>query len=95
MEGLYYPYSQNKGTDQLRCYREADLRLCFRICKKPFSHDEAQMVLVNWLATETIQLSMDSVDSRVLHVRYMTDSVDNIGRTNGIFYQNIHTGFCM
>ena len=21
--------------------READLRLCFRICKKPFSHDEA------------------------------------------------------
>ena len=27
--------SENKGTDQLRCYREADLRLCFRICKKP------------------------------------------------------------
>ena len=26
--------SENKGTDQLRGYREADLRLCFRICKK-------------------------------------------------------------
>ena len=33
MEGLYYPYSEIKGADQLRCYREADLRLCFRICK--------------------------------------------------------------
>ena len=35
MEGLYYPYSENKGADQLHGYREADLRLCFRICKKP------------------------------------------------------------
>ena len=35
VEGLYYPYSENKGADQLRGYREADLRLCFRICKKP------------------------------------------------------------
>ena len=36
MEGLYYPYSENKGADQLRGYREADLRLCFRICKTLF-----------------------------------------------------------
>ena len=35
MEGLYYLSSENKGADQLRGYREADLRLCFRICKKP------------------------------------------------------------
>ena len=34
-EGLYFPCSENKGADQLRGYREADLRLCFRICKKP------------------------------------------------------------
>ena len=34
VEGLYYPCSENKGADQLRGYREADLRLCFRICKK-------------------------------------------------------------
>ena len=27
--------SENKGADQLRGYREADLRLCFRICKNP------------------------------------------------------------
>ena len=27
---MYYPYSKNKGADQLR---EADMRLCFCICK--------------------------------------------------------------
>ena len=30
-EELYYPSSENKGDDQLRSYREADLCLCFRI----------------------------------------------------------------
>ena len=34
-EGLYYSYSENKGADQLRSYCAADLRLCFRVCKKP------------------------------------------------------------
>ena len=32
-EGLYFPSSENKGADQLRGYREADLRLCFSLCK--------------------------------------------------------------
>ena len=32
-EALYYPSSENKGADQLRGYREADLRLCFRLCR--------------------------------------------------------------
>ena len=32
VEGLHYLISENKGADQLRGYREADLRLCFRIC---------------------------------------------------------------
>ena len=30
---MYYPSSENKGADQLRGYREADLCLCFRLCK--------------------------------------------------------------
>ena len=30
---MYYPSSENKGADQLRGYREADLRLCFRQCR--------------------------------------------------------------
>ena len=32
-EELYYPIREIKGTDQLLGYREADLRLCFRICR--------------------------------------------------------------
>ena len=35
LEILDFPCSENKGADQLCGYREADLRLCFRICKKP------------------------------------------------------------
>ena len=34
-EGLYYPSSENKGAGQLHGNREADMPLCFRICKKP------------------------------------------------------------
>ena len=55
VEGFYYPCSEseNKGADQLRSYREADLRLCFRICKVLvfafakcwFSHDAAHIIL--------------------------------------------------
>ena len=44
MEGLYYLCGENKGADQLRGYREADLRLCFRICKNRFSNDAAHIV---------------------------------------------------
>ena len=32
-EGLHYLCSENKGTDQLCGYREADLRFCFCKCK--------------------------------------------------------------
>ena len=35
VEELFYLSSENKGADQLRSYCEADLRLCFRICKIP------------------------------------------------------------
>ena len=40
VEGLYNLCSENKGADQLRGHREADLHLCFRICKMlVFSND--------------------------------------------------------
>ena len=32
-EELYYPSSENKGADQIRGDREADLRLCFRLSR--------------------------------------------------------------
>ena len=42
VEESYYLSSENKGVDQLRGYRKADLRLCFRIyAKRWFSHDAA------------------------------------------------------
>ena len=41
---MYYPCSENKGADQLRGYREADLRLCFRICKKPVFSERGSFV---------------------------------------------------
>ena len=43
VEGLYYLCSENKGADQLRGHREADLRLCFRICKMPVFSQEAHI----------------------------------------------------
>ena len=41
---MFYLCSENKGADQLRGYREAELRPCFRICKKPVSHDAAHLI---------------------------------------------------
>ena len=35
VEGLCYLCSENKGSDQWDGYCVADLRLSFRICKKP------------------------------------------------------------
>ena len=40
---MYYLCGENKYANQLRGYREAELRLCFRICKSLFFHDAAQM----------------------------------------------------
>ena len=44
--GLYYSCSEYKDADQLRGYREADLHLCFCICKKPvFSRRGSYVVM--------------------------------------------------
>ena len=37
--------SENKGADQLRGYREADLRLCFPTCKKPVFARQGSYIL--------------------------------------------------
>ena len=46
VEGLHYPYSETKGADQLRSYCAADLRLCFRICKKPVFPQEGSVMII-------------------------------------------------
>ena len=44
-EELYYPCSENKGADQLRGNREADLRLCFCICRLSVFPPAAHLLL--------------------------------------------------
>ena len=49
-----YPSSENKGADQLRSYCEADLRLCFRLCRLLVfpcggSHIMVEIELLNFL----------------------------------------------
>ena len=47
VEGLYYLGSENKDADQLCSHCAADLRFCFRICKKRFSHDAAHLFILH------------------------------------------------
>ena len=62
---MYYPYSENKGADQLRGDREADLRLCFRICKKTTTYNEAHLVqyLHNFNAETTLCMAATLVNN--------------------------------
>ena len=53
---MYYPCSENKDADQLRGYREADLRLCFRPCKllvfsRTGSNKKAKVHFINYVNT--------------------------------------------
>ena len=43
VEGLYYPCIENKGVDQLRNNRAADLHFFFAYAKSRFSLDKAHM----------------------------------------------------
>ena len=61
-EGLSYPYSQNKGADQLRGHREADLRLRFRICKKPVFSKRGSYVSLH------LQFCMQGIQRRMVLV---------------------------
>ena len=74
---MHYLCSENKGADQLRGYREADLRLCFRICEKPFSHNAAYFIP----ATSKFKLSSGTFynkgmySSKLSHVRRKPESL--------------------
>ena len=43
---MCYPCSENKGTDQLGGYCEADQRLCFRIGKRPVFSQRGSISLI-------------------------------------------------
>ena len=42
---MYYLSSQNKSADQLCGYREADLCLCFGICKNPVFPERGSLLI--------------------------------------------------
>ena len=44
--GIVLLCKENKGSDQLRGYHAADLRLCFHISKSRFFHDVAHLIPV-------------------------------------------------
>ena len=67
VEGLYYLCSENKGADQLRGYREADLCLCFRICKKPVFSQCGSFVSVG--CDETNHLIEEALSGSLLFVQ--------------------------
>ena len=60
---MYYPYSENKGADQLRSYREADLRLCFHMQIVGFF-----MRQLIWSCTQFGWLSLDNISRLIIIV---------------------------
>ena len=63
---MYYLCSENKGADQLRGHREADLRLCFAHAKHLFSDDTSHMFKDQMANTvdpdQTIQYQLSHLD---------------------------------
>ena len=65
-EELYFPSSENKGADQLRGYREADLCLFFVYADCWFSHEAAQMVLTFFFKEILLMLPINASSFNVL-----------------------------
>ena len=42
---MYYDTETSRHTES-HCYRAADLRFCFNICKSRFSHDTAYVIIL-------------------------------------------------
>ena len=58
---MYYPFSENKDADQLRGYREADLRLCFRPCKLLVFSRTGSYVFITIFMNDMLQMDAISV----------------------------------
>ena len=69
---MYYLCSENKGGDQLRSYREADLRLCFRICKKPVFSRRGSNDKITTVSVLQIQLLIINQSNIEKNCREMT-----------------------
>ena len=87
VKGLYYLCSENKGADQLRGYREADLRPCFHRCKKPvFSRRSSYKPLHEMMVLMVKRRLNDNVFTILTHKGWKrsthvknADSLDSFG----------------
>ena len=61
---MYYPCSENKGPDQIRGYREADLCLCFRICKMLVFSQRGSNAYCNFQAELSLLMMEERDDSK-------------------------------
>ena len=71
--GIYHLYSENKGADQLRGYREADLRLCFHICKKPIFSQQGSNTPIRDLLLHTAIFLSSQTDRPKANIIYQSD----------------------
>ena len=65
---MYYLCTENKDADQLGGYREADLHLCFRICKMMFFHDAAHTVPPSIFEAEVIRVTLVAISTFCRHI---------------------------
>ena len=87
---MYYPCSENKGADQFGGYREADLRLCFRLCRLlVFPWDDSimytQNVCESWVrlqAHETLNRGPVSIRPFLLRGTLNTKTTSSFLRFN-------------
>ena len=75
VEGLYYPYSENKGADQLRSNRAADLRLCFRKCKKQVFSQRGS----NGLIDQSLIKEMPGQERQIMSKQFIINFFRRIG----------------
>ena len=68
---MYYPCSENKGADQLRGYREADLHLFF-------THMQKSGFLMSWLIFSRHCMKTDNYSYFIDQVT-MKESTENKG----------------
>ena len=74
---MYYPCSENKCADQLRGYREADLRLYFRICKKPTRVKRMQRSGTEAIRTE-IQPSEPKRENTKITIKHYNETMNRV-----------------
>ena len=67
---MYFLCSENEGADQLHGYREADLCLCFHICKK--------LVFSRRSSDDSNEIPQDTLYEQLPVTRMIFSSLPNI-----------------